>query len=470
MADLDSDKKSDRNDEISGEDTDKEREVQAALASSIWKGEDISNLRSFSKSQNDLVSADYGSLVIIGLDAYSADSAHHAAPEADALEKNAEGGPLAEDSKATLEKKYGVEVREKNGRYEYVLKANGKDTVLFDSDKSTDGLNDAEKKLNDAAEARMRDIEEKYGIKITREGQEVSGVGHGEERDKKLHGRTPTLKELTALEEALKRSGDTRVTKDPNKPLEVTFVKEEEGPFGFYNADSNHLFMFTSAPGRNKVPPTAEDREGERSPTDPPDLKLIILHELAHHSQMSFPPDEQTRSKEYRDMGWVESKDKEADGAPKYELLGKDGYQYEVKPGKDGYMWYRKDSEGNYIDKDGNRVDNIEQAHSMSVIEMRKQALVPPATDYFLHPIEQQGDNLALLRSGGDTTGQFIRDNYDLYVSTRATDQRHIDSVFGKNLDGTSKMIRLPDGTIAENNQRNQDKLRMFEQRWNNMT
>lgn len=91
---------------------------------------------------------------------------------------------------------------------------------------------------------------------------------------------------------------------------------------------------------------------------------------------------------------------------------------------------------------------------------------MPPATDYFLHPIEQQGDNLALLRSGGDATGEFIRDNYDLYVSAKATDQRHIDSVFGKNADGSSKMIRLPDGSIAENNKPNYGQVTEFEKRW----
>lgn len=469
MAEIESESKSEKSEQLTDE-INRDAETSASsLSSDIWKGTEISKLNGMvnDRSTVELKSAGFGDLSIIGFDKNSVlTPADHSEQNTRNQEKNLEKKEIPEGPKSDLEKRYGVEIREKDGHYEYVLKANGKETVVCESYKSVDGMREAEAKLREAAEEKIKEIEEKYGIKITKEGETVSGVGHDEDRDRKFHARTPTLKELAALEEALKRTGDSCVTRDPSKPLAVTFAQEEFGPFGFYNPESNHLFMFTNHNGRDKMPATHADREGERTDKDPPDLKHIILHELAHHSQLSFPPDEKTREKEYREQGWVQSKDKEKDGSPKYEFLGKDGYQYELEAGKDGFTWRRKDADGNYIDKDGNPVDSSDKAHSMSIKEMRENALVPPATDYFFFPIEQQGENLALLRAGGDVTGKFIRENHELYQATRSTDQRHIDSVFGRNDDGSSKMIRMPDGTIAENNRQNQERLKEFEKQW----
>lgn len=465
MAELDYQSDSENKKDKAREDSDSEI-TSSSLGSDLWRGRDIALLHK-DKASFDLGRAGFPEMTLTGLDAAIDNSTHQRVREESKTEKSLDKSEVPLDPKRDLEKRYGVEIREKDGRYEYVLKANGKETVLFDSDKSAEALREAEQKLRDTAEAKMKELEEKYGIQITREGEEVKGFGHGSDRDTVYHGRTPTLRELTALEEALKRSADTRVTNDPSKPLTVTFVREESFAFGFYNPDSNHLFMFTSHDGRDKIPPTPEDREKERAENEPPDLRHIILHELAHHSQMSFQPDRKTREKENKDMGWVESKEKEKDGSPKYEYLGKDGYQYELKLEKDGTpKWYRKDADGSYVDANGKKVDSLEKAHSLSSKEMREQALVPPASDYFFHPIEQQADNLTLLRTGNDVRGKFIRDNYDLYKATKETDQRHLDSVFGRNADGSSKMIRLPDGSIAPNSKENQERIADFEKFW----
>src|SRR5262245_23392632 len=66
-----------------------------------------------------------------------------------------------------LHKRYGVTVRENGDSYEYVLSANGQDTVLFRGDRSEQGLRDAEKELERITQEKIKALEDKYGITIT---------------------------------------------------------------------------------------------------------------------------------------------------------------------------------------------------------------------------------------------------------------------------------------------------------------
>jgi hypothetical protein len=97
------------------------------------------------------------------------------------------------------------------------------------------------------------------------------------------------------------------------------------------------------------------------------------------------------------------------------------------------------------------------KAQTQSTGDMQNNADVKPTTAYFPNPGENGAEAQILFRSGEAQRTELYLHDPKAYEAAKAFDQLELDTDprYGRNADGSSKFIRLPDGTIAENTEAN---------------
>lgn len=386
--------------------------------------------------------------------------------------------------KEKIAQKFGVQIVQNDGKYQYILQANGERKVLLSTEASDGGLKEAGDKLAKMVERRTKEIENKWGVKITRPGETVwRGHVHNHDTqsskdDVPLKSRTPKLAELEALEAALRRSRTSSMTGDARKPLTISFAdgqserhegekapkgKEADAAHASYDAAHRRIVVFTRS---TDEPATEKDatKPGVKKPGNEDyatSLEEVLVHELSHNTQRTNDaiadkgrPDDRLMQK----LGWQHTE-------MGYAMKHKDGYLYVQGGDKDGPYWVRVDKDGNFITQDGTRTEDAEKAHRINHADMRRDAVVPPVTNYFNNPVEMMADAMAQYRLGDERRASLRKESPQLYDLVKKFDQLEIDKFYGRRSDGASRMIRLPDGNVVPNTAENRRQVLAFEQR-----
>jgi hypothetical protein len=302
----------------------------------------------------------------------------------------------------------------------------------------------------------MRYLEQTYNVRIARDGERVDGP-----TVYPIEARTPTMNELIGLEAALRQSQPSNQNPE-GQPLDIVFGRgRQRGDGARYG---NVIFIFPD--GRPERPATVEDArrlQAERGLADlPTSIQHIAMHELAHRGQETVGNDDAAMAALAADLGF----DMRVRGGllnPREFLLhGRDGFRYEFSRDFEGNArWFRRNTNGEYVDAGGNVVP-FPQAEQLTNAQMRERALVRPISNYFDNPLEMLAESTYFFRANEGTRLELLHRSSDLYWVTRAHDQREIDQIHGTK-NGTSLMIRMPDGRLDLNTEENRFIVTVFE-------
>lgn len=372
-----------------------------------------------------------------------------------------------------LRDKYGVQIEERDGKYHYLLQANGEKKELFSTDASEDGLKEADTNLREIVDAEISSLEEEYAVKINREGYHatakyiVYGVGLPAEQQASIRDlgevRDPSLVELAGVRAGLENSMPSNVVADPKNLLQINFLKNGFGPVAEFTRDQQDnpevLFYPTFYPMPATEADVTVDAKGGRQPS----VEYVFTHELAHHSQVALDGSDMNDRGTFReDSGWTPIFDSET-GLTEWAIKGADGYNYVLGGGGYQPRFYRVDEDLNLLDADGKTTTQMEHAHSLSIKEMQDLAVVRPPSDYFFNPDEMFAECIATYRVNEEGRARLMTESPVAYAVTQSYDQREIDAIYGKYEDGSSVYIRMPDGRLGDNTEENRQIVADFE-------
>ena len=327
----------------------------------------------------------------------------------------------------------------------YVEGVNGEKHPVLET--SSDNAREIEVALEKWRDSKVEEIQQRYNVEFSSDGQKDNPL-----RLKEVDLRTPRIDELTALEEGLKKSEPSTSSLD-GRPIKIQFAVQPTSP--------NDAYVFPREDGQQRIlfEPLPRTYEGMRN---------TILHEWGHNAEANMRSrNPEAYNEWYASMGYREVQDET--GGRQWQLKDKDGnYYHQHRDQFPWGTWTRVDDKGRPLREDGSLADSWtdRQVAKRSNFEMRLMADTTPATNYYSNPGENGSESLEYYRAGEDGRIKLYQVNPDLYRSTRKFDQAEIDSDprYGKEEDGTSKFLRLPDGTIGENTRANRRAVTRFEE------
>lgn len=285
--------------------------------------------------------------------------------------------------------------------------------------------------LEKKRDERIKEVESTFNVDIN--------TNVGEKRvdgDDTFTIRKPSFEELDALSDALYRSQPDSLTGEKDEKLKVNFTDGPGDATGGFFA-GKHEFWAVNL-----------------QEFDTATKQKVIEHEIAHHGQ-DFSDPEHGGDDYYEKLG--------------YQKIGKDEWAVQTKSNQ-LYTWndetkqfVRRDSKGNYLDADGNKVDK-DKADQISGEEMRERALMP-----HLHetqpeaPWEFDAEAKAYFRHSEAYRTQLYVTSPDAYFQIKERDQQQIDKAYGKDENGRSKWIREPNGTLVPNTADNRQAVSDYE-------
>ncbi len=324
-----------------------------------------------------------------------------------------------ENGKSTT--KYYIE-DESNRRYE-----------LLSSDRPT---TEAQTVIQEWRDAKVEELEKTYHIQISRDGMQATPAWKKEPVDT----RTPNPLEIVALERALSRGAPSTNFSHDGKPVNIAFPKfRTTFVSGYYEHD---------APSGPQIIVEPAQRDVET-------LQIVGIHEFAHHGYYNMQEwSDEKQKKTMQELGWQE-------GEKGWLLQGRDGHSY--LGDRDRNKYFRVNEKGEYLDAANNVTSDVDKAVGFDPPEMRELALKHPPTAYFLNEREAIAESLTLLRTSEIWRARLHQNDPSQYDAVKKFDQAEIDAAYGLNEDGTSKLIRNPDGLLRENNMLNRLVIREFE-------
>ncbi len=366
----------------------------------------------------------------------------------------------------------GLMISRKGKVMEFHLKADGKDQLLFSVDDTAEGLKQAKDLVHKRAQSMMQELSAQYGVRFSQDNQDAVRQAHqaadgSVEYGKMLKSRMPTLPELVGIRAALEHSEPSFLAKDGKQGLRFYFLQEPyirddtQSTIANYIRDDGHgePAILIDPGSTNNRPVTENDRPAE----DEYSIESLLVHELAHNAQhnLGWDVDGSTKFEDgAKAMGWAPYEDPQThQGTWIIKLKGGELYRL----GSADLTWVRCDEKGQWLDPSGKTVADEKKAASLSTAEIRKQALVPPATDYFDNFLEEDAEAKMLFRLDRQKRAYLLKSSPQLYSWEKLQDQLEIDLFHGKTSDGQSTLLRDPDGKLVENTETNRRRIAEFE-------
>lgn len=355
-------------------------------------------------------------------------------------------------SHETLSTRYGVKSEQTtnpdgtNGRKYYVEGSKGEKLPVLES--KSDNPVEIEKQLKEWQAKKITELEGKFNILLSKDGQKSAILG------KPFDLRTPRIDELMGLEKGLTHSQPSNRTAN-DKPIHVQFAAKQAlngGTDAWAQDLGEHQRVVFEPPNRDF------DR-----------MHRVTLHEFGHVAENNASRrDPKGLEKYYNDLGYrqITYNDSKGDQKSQWQFRDRDGNYYAQQAGEAPYgRWTRVNEQGQPLKADGTVAKSYfaPDAVRYSNLEMRNRAAVRPTSEYFPSPREQVAESLTEFRDNADKRAGLHASSPGVYQATKEFDQREIDSVHGRNRDGSSKLIRLPDATLAPNNDVNRKTVSDFE-------
>lgn len=381
--------------------------------------------------------------------------------------------------KRDLASDFGIEVKEANGRYQYSFHADGKEHLVHESGSARQDLLDARIKLSELTAARMTSIKSSYKAEFATAGESVDRTYNREadctySRRDMIHAIRPTLPQLYAVEEGLRRSAPSHLTADGQDGVKIYFLDKQIIPTPYGNKPALGLFIENDkddrralfiTPDGGRLAPTSKDTKspGER------DLKTAIIHELTHNSQENFWPDEQIDPSIAESMGWQRfTQDFGKHGKwDFYFLKGKNGELYSndrVDGCNNPTTWIARNAYRRPIDAQGKVVDYPAKAQRLTNEEVMDRALVRPNTYYFPNPMEMLSEGLTALRESRESRERLFRSSPEIYGVARSYDENEIGRFYSLDPTGSPPYLRSPDGILKPRDRQSEEEIRRFEE------
>lgn len=378
-------------------------------------------------------------------------------------------------SRQGLEKKHGIEVLERNGKYEYRIQRNKESVLLLTTDASKAGLLEADRKLEHLAKVKQQQLYTNFKIIVAKDNENAENR-HIKQPDGTIKDgpmvkcRNPRLAELYGLEEAFEKSKPSHMTADGKNGIKVYFLREN-----IYEPPDNRLADFSDEDkhGRARIYiyPELDGNTAGYSQADasrrnarvPYSFEATIIHELGHNSQFKRGwSSAETGPIWAHQLGWVPytSADKKESG---YLIQARDGSLYKSHP-DDGSKWIQCNNAGEPLDHNGHRVDKVEDANQIDSDTMRNRALIRPVTEYFTNPLEECAEGIMFYRMGKGYREQLWRESPALYKAVKKIDTEEIVGAYGKDESEQAKFIRSPEGYVVPNTPANRKRVEQFEE------
>ena len=318
-----------------------------------------------------------------------------------------------------------------------------------------------EKIVND----RIKAIESEYKVKFATPGETVekerlqNPTTCRPERGEMIHAKLPTLPGLYGIAEGLKHSSPSQFAADGVTGAKIYILDRKYMPniygnkevLGVYKQDKDRRPALYMTPAGMALPPTEADRLAVGAPRN---LAWGITHELTHNSQKNNWPDYPTPETTAK-FGWRTTSFVNKAGETLMQtdqLVGKKGELF--MNGQDdchsASTWYLTNDERQPLDENGKVVEKIKDAKQFTNEEIMDRAEVRPFTYYFMNPREMLSEALTAYRTGPDTRAKLLNSSPQLYKVTEEYDRGEIEKFYGKNADGLSNKVRLPDGTVVD--------------------
>lgn len=324
-------------------------------------------------------------------------------------------------------------------RHYYVDGEKGEKEKILDT--TSDDPKEIERQLKEWQANKIRELEGKFNVQFSQDGQTESAAG------KTVDLRAPNIAELVALEKGLQQSEPSTRTSN-GRPIMVQFAMQP--------VTAADAWVMPRPDGQDRILFEPVERMGAWG------LKRTILHEWGHNAQnLMEKSDPASLEQHYSEIGYKKVNDK-------WYLEGKDGNLYIQGPGRvPNGIWTRVNENGEPLKADGSLASGFDDptAFTYTNRDMREQSRVKPMTEYFPQPNERSAEAIWHFRGDKDSRGNLYLNDVTLYNSTKVMDQKSIDADprYGKNPDGSSKFIRMPDGSIQPNDEANRKAVSDFE-------
>jgi len=363
--------------------------------------------------------------------------------------------------------KFGVVRHNENGHVQYKLAGSTGDSTLFEAEATSGEFVQSEHRLETMTQSKIQDLKTHYHVDFSVEGENAVRPYISEtKRGAMLHARAPRYSELLGVEAALKASDPSQFTDDKNKEaLKFYFLKTPTYGAKTYDAglfasdEKQKLAVFFEPDAQPDRPITATDALNSHQDIKT-SIEALAAHEIAHNSEYQMGLWSLDKLKPIaKEIGWTTTDDNS------YWLMrGARGEFYRLT--NDGLSsdkgWVRCDSKGTATDDAGASYTDADKAPHLTNSEVRERALLRPPTDYFTSPDEMLADSLMLYRVGEGGRQELSKSGVNLYNAVKDFDQAEIDSRFGKTADGRSNKVRLPDGSVVDNDDRAQQVVANF--------
>lgn len=371
-----------------------------------------------------------------------------------------------------------ITVEESNGKYKYSYQADGKRHELIETDASPNGLATAQKQLDSLSKEKIESLESRFKVKFTAAGQPT-----GEEQrfnddcspatGKMLYSKTPSLRQLHAIDLALQNSQPSQLMKNSNEGVNITFVDGRpmaqvyggRWPLGYHRGaeDGKRAELVITQDGAKLA---ATDKDAEPNARN---LKWTVSHEIIHNSQQNAWGKRFVLPKPVLEqLGWT-AQHIEKDGKVllqwEYALHGKNGefFSHMRSDCKSPSVWYLAKEDTTPLNADGQVVEKIHQAKTFTNEEVMDRANVRPNTYYFGNALEMHAEGLTGFRYSRDSRLKLLKESPQLYDTVKKYDQEELGRVYGNDSAGKANMVRMPNGEIVTRSNMAERAIRHFE-------
>lgn len=372
-----------------------------------------------------------------------------------------------------LFKRYGVVASRREDQLDFRLKVNGEDRLLFSVERTEQGLSEADRQLKQLVETKQQEIEKKYGVAFSKEGEDVDkqwvrqpdgSLAKGET----IKSRAPQFPELLGIEAALSRSEPSHIARDGKERIRFSFltepfVKGESSSVLAYYLDKDPkgrpAVYFAPAASVGRLV-TEKDIEKWGSPEEY-SIESLLVHELAHNSQRRLDWDNEKNLEQFSNkMGWYPYEDdKTHETIWLIKTRGNDFYRFD--PEKED--WIRCNKKGQFVDGAGKIVAEMNDAARATTQAVRAEAEVRPPTDYFDNAVEMHAEAMMLFRVNNKRRAFLLIESPHLYSFVKEQDQLDVNKAYGVDQQGKPRMIRNPDGFLVANSPENRRLVEDFE-------
>lgn len=370
---------------------------------------------------------------------------------------------------------HGLDIRKDNDEIVFSVKTRGSELEIARCTREPESVRKAEQLIEKLEKEKQTELEKKYGVAFSKEDEavetqikELDKCGNFIKSDRVIKARKPMMPELLGIGEALRSGEPSHLARDNKQGVKFYFLKENF--LATDGADTLANFMQKDKDGRPAVyfwPQgtvgrlTTEEDHQKWGVANEKTIESLTEHELAHNSQFRLKWDDSPTLEKIVDrMGWHVH---QVGNTCEYiwMIRGKKDDYYRIS--EDGYSWLGCNKQGEYINGDGAVVAKQELAAQYTSDDIRARALVKPPTEYFDNAVEMAADALMMFRASEGRRAELLRNSRDFYSFIREQDQMDIDHTHGKDNQGKSKKIRLPDGVLVDNTAQNAALVSQFE-------